>query len=108
MEKRQNKRSRNSENFNELEVENQRKRSEFKKKLDSFEQRKREISEKQKEKIMDIINREKISLQKIKENKKKNEEDKQTYYDNILRYQTSVITRGDLKESSSELSRLSA
>ena len=45
---------------------------------------------------------------KIQEKKKKSDEEKNIYYDNILKYQTSVIKRGDLKESSSELSRTSA
>lgn len=104
----QEKKHRNSENIYEHEAENERRRSELKKKLDNFEIRKREVSEKQTIKIQEIIKKEELNLQKILENKKKFEAEKTNYYDNILRYQSSVITRSDLKESSSELSRLSA
>lgn len=92
----------------ELDNENQRKRTEFKKKLDVFEKRKREISEKNRLKIAGMMEKEKQSMQKIQEKLKKSDNEKQIYYGNILRYQTSVIRRGDLKESSSELSRTSA
>lgn len=108
MEKREEKKNRNCENFLELDNENQRRRIELKKKLDGFEKRKREISEKNRIKIAEMMEKERQSMQKIIEKKKKSEDEKQIYYDNILRYQTSVIKRGDLKESSSELSRTSA
>lgn len=101
-------RSKNNENFNELEIDNERKRSEFKKKLESFEMRKREISEKQMRKIAELINKERRSLRKIRENKKKFENEKQTYYENVLKYQNSVIQRSDLRESSFGLKRISA
>jgi thymidylate kinase len=108
MEKREEKKNRNCENFLELDNENQRKRIELKKKLDGFEKRKREISEKNRVKITEMMEKERQSLIKIQEKKKKSDEEKNIYYDNILKYQTSVIKRGDLKESSSELSRTSA
>lgn len=58
--------------------------------------------------IREIMKKEKLNYEKIIENKKKFENEKLNYYDNILRYQSSVITRSDLKESSCELSKLSA
>ena len=108
MEKREEKKNKNSENFLELDMENQRKRVEFKKKLDGFGKRIREISEKNRNKVAEIMEKERQSMVKIQEKNKKTEEEKQVYYDNILKYQSSVIKRGDLKESSSELSRMSA
>lgn len=108
MEKREEKKNRNCENFLELDNENQKKRIELKKKLDGFEKRKREISEKNRIKISEIMEKERQSLIRIQEKKKKSDDEKNIYYDNILKYQTSVIKRGDLKESSSELSRTSA
>jgi hypothetical protein len=108
MDKREEKKNRNCENFLELDNENQKKRIQLKKRLDEFEKRKREITEKNKLKILEMMEKERQSLIKIQEKKKKSEEEKQTYYNNILKYQTSVIKRGDLKESSSELSKTSA
>ena len=108
MEKREEKKNRNCENFLELDNENQKKRIELKKKLDGFEKRKREISAKNRAKIAEMMEKEKQSMVRIHEKLKKSDDEKQIYYDNILKYQTSVIKRGDLKESSSELSRTSA
>jgi len=104
----QEKRHKNSENVHEHEAENERFRSELKKKLDTFEIRKREVSEKQRIKINEIIKKEEHNHKKILEKKKIFENEKQNFHNNILRYQSSVINRSDLKESSSELSRLSA
>lgn len=98
----------NSENLYEQEADNVIRRSELKQKLDNFDSRKREVSEKQRMKIQEIIKKEDHNFTKILENKKKFDIEKLNYYDNILKYQSSVITRSDLKESSSELSRLSA
>lgn len=108
MEKREEKKNRNCENFLELDNENQKKRIALKKKLDGFEKRKHEIEEKNRIKIHEMMEKERQSMMKIQEKKKKSDDEKQQYYDNILKYQTSVIKRGDLKESSSELSRTSA
>jgi len=92
----------------ELDNENAKKRLALKKKLDGFEKRKLEISQKNKNKIAEIMEKERQSMEKINEKKKKNEEEKQIYYNNILQYQSSVIKRSDIKESSCELSRSSA
>jgi hypothetical protein len=108
MDEREQKKKRNCENFLELDNENQKKRQELIKKLDVFEKRKREVSEKNRIKIYEIMEKERQSLMKIQEKKKQSENEKNIYYDNILKYQTSVIKRGDLKESSSELSRATA
>lgn len=108
MDEREEKKKRNNDNFQELDNENQKKRLELIKKLDVFEKRKREVSEKNRIKISEMMEKERQSLIKIQEKKKQSENEKNTYYDNILRYQTSVIKRGDLKESSSELSRATA
>lgn len=106
--KREEKKNRNSENFLELDNENFKRRQELKKKLDGFEIRRREISEKNRLKISEIMEKERQSFLKIKEKKKLNEMEKLTFYDDILKYQTNAIKRGDLKESSLGLSRTSA
>ncbi len=54
------------------------------------------------------MNKERISLEKINEKKKKNEEEKQMFNINILKNQSNLIKRCDIKESSTELSRSSA
>jgi hypothetical protein len=108
MDEREEKKKRNCENFLELDNENQKKRLDLIKKLDVFEKRKREVSEKNRIKISEMMEKERQSLLRIQEKKKQKENEKNIYYDNILRYQTSVIKRGDLKESSSELSRATA
>lgn len=102
------KKNRNSMNFIELDQANNKKRQALKKKLDKIDGRKKEITQKNKEKIDEIMEKERRSLEKINEKKKKQEEEKQIYYNNILKYQSSVIKRSDIKESSTELSRSSA
>lgn len=108
MEKKEEKKNRNSENFAELDNENARRRIALKKKLDGFEKRKIEITQKNQAKMAEIMEKERQSLEKINEKRKKKDEDKQVYYNNILKYQSSVIKRSDIKESSTELSRMSA
>jgi hypothetical protein len=76
--------------------------------LDGYEKRKIEISEKNQNKIAEIIEKERLSLEKINEKRKKKEEEKQMFNINILKNQSNVIKRCDIKESSTELSRSSA
>ncbi len=76
--------------------------------MECYEKRKQEISEKSKNKIAEIMNKERISIEKINEKKKKNEEEKQMFNINILKNQSNLIKRCDIKESSTELSRSSA
>jgi hypothetical protein len=102
------KREKNNENYFEQASDDEKRRSEFKKKLDSYELKKRQVSERRISQIKEIIKRENQKYEKILENKKKFEAEKTSYYDNILKYQSSVITRSDLKESSCELSKISA
>lgn len=106
--KAQEKRHKNNENFNEVEADNDRKRSEFKKKLESFEIRKKEVTDKQMMKIREIMKKEKQNYLKTLERRKEFDEHKSAFNDNILKYQNTVINRSDLKESSAELSKVSA
>lgn len=82
-----------------MENDNERKKSEFKKKLDHFEIKKREVSEKQFEKIKEIQEKDKINFEKIKDKRIKLEKDKEHFYNHVLKYQTTIISRSDLKES---------
>ncbi len=78
------KREKNNENYFEQASDDEKRRSEFKKKLDSYELKKRQVSERRISQIKEIIKRENQKYEKILENKKKFEAEKTSYYDNIL------------------------
>ena len=108
MDKMEERKKQNSMNFIDLDNENIRQRKELKKKLDGFEKRKIDIDEKNKQHMAEIMEKERHSIEKVNDKKKKQEEEKHIYHNNILKYHSNVIKRGDIKESSTELSRSSA
>jgi len=54
------------------------------------------------------MKKEQQNYDKLMENKKKFDAEKLTFNGNVLRYQSQILTRSDLKESSCELSKISA